>query len=139
MYQRQNYRHIHSLSKKHSERIVGELKGLESKNEALKAKLNLATTALTAWEDTIQKQHSDRPGLKIKETQALLEQLKQTYRISNVTINLSNPEKRTDIQSKYVNIEYSIINLSFDAYTDIDAFLFLNTFTQQMPGARECM
>jgi hypothetical protein len=103
-------------------------------DEELKNKIVAASEATSLWTNEIKSQHSDRSGFKFTATKALLEQLRINYKIYNLVVNFSNPEVRTDVDGSLETIQASQISIKFNAFTDIDALQFINTFSKKVPG-----
>ena len=53
--------------------------------------------AVKKWNDEIIKRNPDRTGLKIEEFRALLDDLKDSFNLSNLKINLLAPSNREDV------------------------------------------
>jgi hypothetical protein len=110
------------------------LESLKSESNQVKTKVSNVKTALIKWNETIKKEHSNRSGLKIKQAQAVIEQLKELYKLNKFSLKFSAPEKRLDIDSKFVDVQYTIISIGFATHTDVNAMLFLSNLLKQMPG-----
>lgn len=87
------------------------------------------------WNNGLNMIYQSRSGLNLDLAKKKLENLKLSNRITNLSVGLSNPDLRRDIKDlQYTNIEYSILNVGFAAYTDKDALRFVNQLTKELPG-----
>lgn len=112
-----------------------ESNDLQKKVNDLKSYIEKSDSSIKIWNDEIKKRHSERPGLKVEEFKKTLDQLKDTYNIQNLIVNLLTPEQRSDIGAlKFITIRSSNLNLSFSAYNDIDVYQFLLALENQVPG-----
>ena len=110
-------------------------KDLLNKLAVLKNDISSAQKALKVWESGVNKRFKDRNGIKIKDANKVLEELKAVFKLKNITINLTNPEKRIDgPQSNTIKVVYSYGTLNFANNTDIDTFRFIDTFIKDIPG-----
>jgi hypothetical protein len=101
----------------------------------LKKEIIDAQKAQKVWDSGVKDHFKDRSGIKIKDASLVLEQLKDTFKLKNVTINITNPENKADGQQfKFAKILYSNGTIIFDANTDIDTFKFVETFIKEITG-----
>lgn len=121
-------------NEEYKHKIKEDLQALNTSSSEVQNKLNISKTALIAWNETIKKKYAQREGLRIRQAQLVLDKLKKTYKVANTAIKFSKAERRKDIESKFVDIEYSIGDLSFDAITDLEAMMFIEDFLDKMPG-----
>ncbi len=112
-----------------------ELKVIQNTLNGLKSKILKSEFSLKLWNDRVRKEHSDRSGIKVKQAKIILDDLKKVHQISNLVINLSNPEIRQDFQdAKFCNITYTEMGMTFSSFTDLDAYSFLNSSLHEIPG-----
>lgn len=87
------------------------------------------------WNNGLNTIYQSRSGLNLDLAKKKLENLKLSNRITNLSVGLSNPDLRQDIKNlKYTNVEYSILNVGFAAYTDKDALRFIYQLSNELPG-----
>lgn len=127
------YYHYYTASTEDQSKL--ELKVIQNTLNGLKNKILKSERSLKLWNEKVRKEHSDRSGIKIKQAKTILDDLKKTHQISNLVINLSNPEVRQDFQdAKFCNITYTEMGMSFSSFTDIDTYRFLNSSLHEIPG-----
>lgn len=112
-----------------------ESDNLEKKVRELKEYIEKSDNAIKLWNDEIKFKHADRPGLKVEAFRKLVEELKNTYGIDDLKVDLLTPEPRNDLgQLKYITVRSSNLSLGFSALTDIDVYQFLISLINQTPG-----
>jgi hypothetical protein len=117
------------------DKVEQEAKKLQNDLSSIKKSISDSEISLKMWDTGIKGILKDRSGIKIKVASKLLEQLKTTYKIKELTINLSNPEERTDIiPTKFSKIVYTNGTMTFKAYTDIYVYKFVQGMIDQLPG-----
>lgn len=117
------------------EKVEQEAKKLQNDLSSIKKSISESESSLRIWDTGIKGILKDRSGIKIKVASKLLEQLKTTYKIKDLTINLSNPEERNDIiPIKFSKVVYTNGTMTFKAYTDIYAYKFIQSMVKELPG-----
>ena len=117
------------------EKVEQEAKKLQNDLSTIKKNISDSEVSLKLWDTGIKGILKDRSGIKIKVASKLLEQLKSTYKIKDLTINLSNPEERDDIiPTKFSKVVFTNGTMTFKAYTDIYAYKFVQSMINELPG-----
>ncbi len=110
-------------------------KSTTKKLASLKNEIVSTQKAQKLWEEGVSEKFQERTGMKVKELNKILEQLKESYKLKNLIVNLTNPErKKENINLEFSKIMYSVGNISFESLTDIDVFKFIETFHKEIPG-----
>jgi hypothetical protein len=116
-------------------KIENEAKKLKDDLSSIKKNISDSQLSLKIWNNGIKSILTDRSGIKIKLASKILEQLKDTYKVKDLAISLSNPEVRTDIiPTQFSKLVFTNGTMTFRAYTDIYAYQFINSFVTQLPG-----
>jgi len=117
------------------EKVEQEAKKLQNDLSTIKKNISDSEVSLKIWDGGIKSILKDRSGIKIKVANKLLEQLKATYKIKELSINLSNPEERSDFTTtKFSKIVYTNGTMTFKAFTDLYAYKFVQSFINDLPG-----
>lgn len=108
---------------------------LKQKVQSKKNYLIDSEKAVKKWNDEIIKRNPDRTGLKIEEFRALLDDLKDSFNLSNLKINLLAPSNREDVGNlKHIHLRNTTIKITFDAFTDIEVYKFISSIVNELPG-----
>ncbi|RZI45426.1 hypothetical protein EDM53_05290 [Rickettsiales endosymbiont of Peranema trichophorum] len=99
----------------------------------LQDRIKNVNSMLTQWTG-LQERHVTTSGLKIEYAKSIIDQLRQSYLINNLEVNISSPVLRRDVLKKYVGLEYSEVAINFGTYVDIEALQFIDELVNKMPG-----
>ncbi len=101
----------------------------------MKSKIILSDASIAEWNEKVRQKHEFREGIQVDFSKVLINKLEEKYRIKGMNITLSTPEARPDFaDNKFVNIMFSNLTLVFLAYTDIDAYSFIEDLQKELPG-----
>lgn len=108
---------------------------LQSQHVTLTMKADKYEKDLKYWNSNLSNIYKERTGLKLDLARKLIDDLKFTYNIRDISVNLTSPQVRDNFgELQHINLQYSTVSIAFQAYTDIDVVRFLNALAQQLPG-----
>lgn len=108
---------------------------LKQKVQNTKQYLHKSSVFVDKWNQQIINKNPDRVGLKLEEFRALLDDLKNSYNLRDLQVNLQAPSNREDIGNlKYVSLRYTTVSITFNAFTDIEVYKFIAALQNELPG-----
>lgn len=101
----------------------------------LTAKVSKYENDLKYWNSNLSNIYNERTGLKLDFAKKKIDDLKFTYNIRDVNVNLTTPQIRDNFKElEHIDMQYSTVTIAYQTYTDIDAVRFMNALSQQLPG-----
>lgn len=124
-----------------SEDIKKDLTGLQNEANSIQSKINNFNNkkksfleSLEVWEQ-IDGNNKVFAGLRISESNAMIEELEKKYGISNLRTVFSKPKIREEgVNDKAVKVVYSNTSITFRALTDGHVYKFLEEVQEKFPG-----
>lgn len=124
----------YSYTNRQAKALVKEKNQAVQTLNSINRNIKTANSAIVLWED-LKGDLQTRQGLDIETFKLLVERIKSRHAINNFNVRLTAPAIRKDLkQQKYIDLEYSTIDMSFNAVTDVDAYRFLNEIMESVPG-----
>ena len=124
----------YTYSNNESDALLTEKKRAVQTLDQINSNIKSVNNAMILWEDLKRELHT-RNGLDIETFRLLVETIKGRHAINDFSVKLTNPVVRGDFKDKkYIQLEYSTIEMNFNAVTDVDAYRFLKEMIQSVPG-----
>lgn len=127
--------YINSKLQKESETILNETSAIQSQSQEIQSKTIEIKKYLAIWNNLDERKKSPS-AIKMDDVNNSLSSNAVKYNISSPIIKVSVPESLPDSSFNLTTLtpSFATIDLTFKALDDVKALLFINDFTESLPG-----
>lgn len=125
----------HALSKKseYRDKLAGEIRNIEGKISKSRQENNKLVDALNYW-DSLPEGAKTMSGLRLSEAKEKLDEMVNTYWLSQVQTTFSKPAIEPHPDYSDFNISSSNVTISFDGISDTLIYAFADALRSDFPG-----